>query len=228
MIARTVACLLVTMTSQQPSPREGPVVIDHLILGINDLERGIADFERMTGVRPVFGGVHPRRGTQNALASLGDGSYIEVIAPDPKQSVASPMVTELKTLTSLTPIGWAVGATNLFGVQARLQGREIQYGGVQPGSRALPDGSTLQWSTFNITQPAHQWLPFFIRWADPAKQPSLTTPRGCSLESLSVEDPNPDPLTHVFSTIGLKVPLKKSAASRMTIVLKCPKGRVSF
>ncbi|HEX6324001.1 MAG TPA: VOC family protein [Vicinamibacterales bacterium] len=210
-----------------PAMQNG-VVIDHLILGIDDLDRGIADFEGMTGVRPVIGGVHPGRGTRNALVSLGEGVYLEIIAPDPKQSVESDMVRELKPLMTLTPVGWAVGTDDLFSLQAKLQAREIRHGAAMPGSRALPDGSRLQWSTTEVTLPQHNWMPFFIKWSDPAKHPSRTSPSGCSLTSAEIQDPNPDPLTHVFSAIRLKVPAKRGEASRMTIRLKCPKGRVTF
>ena len=204
------------------------VTIDHLILGINDLERGLAEFEEKTGVRPVMGGVHPGRGTWNALASLGDGVYLEIMAPDPKQSVASPMVDELKPLATLRPVGWAVGTGDMFALQAKLQAREIRHGAAMPGARNLPDGSRLQWTTLDVTLPEHPWLPFFIKWADPAKHPSTTTPRGCALTSLRIEDPNPGPLTHVFSAIGLKVAARKGRESRMKIELKCPRGTVAF
>ena len=46
--------------------------IDHVILGIDDLDRGVKAFEAATGVKPVYGGKHPG-GTHNALVSLGDG-----------------------------------------------------------------------------------------------------------------------------------------------------------
>ncbi|HUF22586.1 MAG TPA: VOC family protein [Vicinamibacterales bacterium] len=222
-----LALLLLAAQAAQPAPA-GVVVIDHLILGIADLDRGIAEFEAKTGVRPVFGGVHPGRGTQNALASLGGGAYIEILAPNPKEENPAQPIDGLKALTTLTPVGWAAGTTDMFALQARLQGREIRHGAAMPGSRALPDGSRLQWSTVGIQQPAHDWMPFFIRWADPAKHPSLTTPAGCRLESLLIEHPNPDPLTHVFSTVQLKVPVRTSDRSRMTIVLECPKGRVTW
>ncbi len=203
------------------------MTIDHLILGINDLERGVAEFERATGVRPAFGGVHPGRGTQNALASLGDGVYIEILAPDPKQPDAAG-ARELKEMAKLRPVGWALGTTDIFALQAALQGREIRHGAMMPGSRALPDGSRLQWSTLNVDLPQHAWLPFFIRWNDPAKHPSRTAPQGCALKSVQIQDPNPDPLTHVFSTVGVKVGLKKGEPSRMTIALQCPKGAATF
>jgi len=211
----------------RPPEGQDSVTIDHLILGISDLERGMGEFEAATGVRPVVGGVHPGRGTRNALASLGDTTYIEIIAPDPKQTVDSPMVAELKSIQSLKPVGWALAAQDVFAVQARLRAREIEHGAAMPGSRALPDGSRLRWSTFSVTRPAHAWLPFFIHWADADKQPARTSPRGCSLVSVQLRDPNPDPLTMVLRAAGNDTAVERGE-SRMTVTIDCPKGRVSF
>jgi len=38
---------------------ETPPMLDHILLGSNDLDEGIALVEKQTGVRAAFGGVHP-------------------------------------------------------------------------------------------------------------------------------------------------------------------------
>src|SRR4051794_18090039 len=78
--------------------------IDHVGLGIGDLDRGIAQVTELTGVKPARGGAHPGGGTHNALLSLGEGTYLEILAPVPGAKV-SQEVAELAEITGkATPI----------------------------------------------------------------------------------------------------------------------------
>ena len=98
-------------------------MLDHILLGCNDLQRGIDFVEQHTGVRAAFGGVHPGRGTQNALLSLGERRYLEIIAPDPHQS-GSPLIREDRDLHKISEprlVGWAAHPRNIEALATQLK-----------------------------------------------------------------------------------------------------------
>src|SRR5215203_6044686 len=120
--------------------------IDHLVLAALSLDEGNRRVTELTGVTPVFGGVHTGAGTHNALASLGPPSYLEVIAPDPDQpGVTSPLVPDgLEAGPRL--VSFAVGCDDLDAAVTALR-----HAGVADVSdpfamtRARPDGRTVSW-----------------------------------------------------------------------------------
>src|SRR2546421_11554199 len=114
-----------------------PALLDHIILGCKDLDRGIDLVEENTGVRPAMGGIHPGRGTRNALLSLGERRYLEIIAPDPKQDRIEPFaqkqVAQLTKLPSPRLINWAAHPGDLETFAARLREAGIVFDGPRPG-----------------------------------------------------------------------------------------------
>ena len=57
--------------------------LDHLAVCCARLDEGVAWVEATLGVTLQPGGQHARFGTHNRLLELGEGLYLEVIAPDP-------------------------------------------------------------------------------------------------------------------------------------------------
>ena len=90
--------------------------LDHILLGAKDLDHGIDWIQEHSGVRAIFGGVHPGRGTRNALLSLGQGCYLEIIALDPQQAsstASNDMANRLSSIQEPRLIGWAFFASPL-------------------------------------------------------------------------------------------------------------------
>ena len=205
-----------------------PALLDHILLGCNDLDRGIAFVEEHTGVRAAFGGVHPGRGTQNALISLAERTpqepnprrYLEIIAPDPKQSGVQQYAV-ISKLKEPRLIGWAAHRDDLDLFAARLRQNGIEFEGPQPGSRQRPDGKILHWKALRLKDDHGGLLPFFIEWSADTTHPSVDAPQGCHLETFELLTPDPDALAKAADQLGLGVAISKAAESQIRAVIRC-------
>lgn len=220
MVAIVAFSLFAGVGSAEPSAH-----IDHIILGVGDLDQGIETFERLTGVRPVYGGRHPV-GTHNALVSLGGRTYLEIIAVQPGASPPAHFA-DLSGLKELTPVGWAVSSNDLEDLRGRLLSAGLALTDPQEGSRVTPSGSTLRWQTFGLQEELYE-APFFIVWDAESPHPSSTSPTGCSLEGWTVAGPNQELLERLGSALELPLGTARAPAPAMSLTLTCPKGSVLF
>jgi hypothetical protein len=204
---------------------EVPTVLDHILLGSGDLDHGIEFVEKHTGVRAAFGGVHPGRGTRNALLSLGEKHYLEIIAPDPQQS-ALPDHYGLLKLSEPRLVGWAAHPGNLDQFSARLRVAGIAFNGPTPGSRKRPDGRLLQWKTLNLKDDNGGLLPFFIEWSPDTLHPSADAPGGCRVVHFSLSTPVPPELNRVCSRLALDVQVEKGENPHLYASIAGPDGKV--
>lgn len=204
-----------------------PDSLDHILLGCNDLQRGIDFVEQHTGVRAAFGGVHPGRGTQNALLSLGKLHYLEIIAPDPKQSEVK-QFDVIMTLIEPALIGWAAHVHNIEALATRLKAVDIAIDGPTAGSRARPDGRMLKWQAFGIGNARTGVVPFFIEWSADSPHPSIDAPSGCKLTNFSVSSPRPEDLEKEFKMLGLDVEVTRADKPQLHATIVGPKGRLQL
>ncbi|PYU73215.1 MAG: hypothetical protein DMG49_06455 [Acidobacteria bacterium] len=200
-----------------------PALLDHIILGCNDLDRGIELIEESLGVRPAIGGVHPGRGTCNALLSLGERRYLEIMAPDPtqKQIVRYP---QIRQMTDPRLIGWAVHPPDIAAVAKLLGENKLEFKGPDDGSRKRPDGRVLTWKTVSLADDRHGLLPFFIEWSADSVHPSKDAPARCRLEYFEIMSADPEELSLAFKRIGLNLPVQRSDKARLRALISGPKG----
>ncbi len=212
-----------TQATHAEDDNEVPALLDHIILGCNDLDHGIELVKESTGVRATLGGVHPGRGTRNALLSLGERRYLEIIAPDTSQG---PVVhfPQILGMTEPRLIGWAVHPPDIAATAKLLREIQIAFTGPDDGSRKRPDGAVLNWKTINLTDDRHGLLPFFIEWSADSVHPSKDAPAHCTLEYFQIMSADPDELSTTFKHMGLDLPVERSDKARLRALISGPKG----
>lgn len=183
---------------------EIPQMLDHILLGTKELDAGIEYVERHTGLRAAMGGVHPGRGTRNALLSLGERRYLEIIAPDPQQAEVKDAYG-LESLHVPRIVTWAAHVESAEEKARHLRAADIAFDGPNAGSRARPDGRVLKWRTLVLKDNHHGMLPFFIEWDAETVHPSVDAPTGCRLTRFQATSPDPAGLRKMYARVGLEV-----------------------
>jgi catechol 2,3-dioxygenase-like lactoylglutathione lyase family enzyme len=210
-----------------------PAALDHVIIGCSDLDGGIRFVEGHLGVRAAFGGVHPGLGTANALLSLGDRHYLEIMGPDPNAKDLAPEyaaeVAQLKALTSPRLVGWAVHRDDLDQFAQRLSVEGVATDGPTAGSRRRPDGKTLRWKTLALKSDPDNLLPFFIEWESSSIHPSQDAPAGCRIDSFAVAHPEPDAFRAQLKQLELTgLQVGPGAAPELRLRLASAKGTLTI
>jgi hypothetical protein len=230
-LALTGGALAVPPISWAADKEETPSLLDHILLGCNDLDHGIDFVFQHIGVLAMSGGVHPGRGTHNALLSLAEPTsreinprrYLEIIAPDPQQPGATD-IYGLQKLSEPRLVGWAARPRDIQALANRLAQAGVAAEGPTPGSRKRPDGQLLQWKTLNLKDNASGLLPFFIEWSADSPHPSVTAPRGCHLARFAVAGPDLDDLSNTFKRLGIDAPVERGEKAQLRARIMGPKG----
>lgn len=139
-----------------------PLVLDHVIVCVADLNEAARAFEERYGVVSVEGGRHQGHGTANRLIPLGD-DYLELLAVvAPKEAKTSALGTWAMHRAAVPGGGGVCLRTDdLTSVCQRL---DLQ---ATPMSRVTPDGVILDWRLAGMKQAFAYNLPFFIQWDVP-------------------------------------------------------------
>jgi hypothetical protein len=199
-----------------------PHDFDHMLLGVSDLDRAITWLEERSGVRAALGGVHPGRGTRNALLSLGPRRYLEIIAPDPAQSEsnmavpsAAALVAMLRALKEPSLVGWGAHTDDIASVAKKATVAGLKFDGPLDGSRVRPDGKTLRWKTLALENDFDGILPFFIEWSRDSVHPSQDAPDGCRVQSFSAKTSQANQVTLTARTLSVDLSVTAGNATQL-------------
>jgi hypothetical protein len=163
------------------------IEIDHIVLGVADLDVAADVLLDHHGLVALPGGRHAAWGTANRVVPLGS-TYLELVAVvDPVAAAGSAFGSWVADMAAgRSGWGWAVRTQDMDATAARL-GLEIV-----PGSRVTPTGAELRWRLAGVpTAGSDRTLPFFISWGEGTPLPGAARAdhrvRDAHLESITVE-----------------------------------------
>ena len=139
--------------------------IDHVMICVPDLGQGIEAYTRI-GFNIYPGGVHPGRGTHNAIAFHED-DYLELMSVrDRDEHVASAGGLDTRLLDFLARGGGfryvAVQSDDLAADVAAMRGRGVDVSDAVEGGRRTPAGQELRWKAAGLG-PRNPLPIFFIQ-----------------------------------------------------------------
>lgn len=203
-------------TNPGRSPSDG---IDHLVLAISDLDRGIEQLGELCRVAPVRGGEHGHAATENALLSMGSRAYLEVLAPVDGAQLP-PELQPLRGVPDLLPVAWAIASGNADITRRMLMSHGYGVSEPQPGSRVTDEGHTIRWRTFQLTAPRIDGAPFFIEWDRESPHPADTSPQGCPLQSIDLHTPQDEELRRLLRLLNVRGQVTRAEVFRMVLKLE--------
>lgn len=172
-------------------------------------------------------GQHPGRGTHNALLSLGERCYLEIISPDPEQD-GGPWAEGIPDTDQPTLFYWAIAVPDLAALSRQLPNKLTGGRSPKQGARTSPDLGEIRWSMLMPEQTVHRaQLPFLLDWGD-SRHPAEVAPRGCSIASVAVQSPHANELQRIFKAMDFAQPVSDADEPGLEVVLKTPNGDCRF
>lgn len=202
--------------------------LDHLTVAALTREQGVAHVQRRLGVVVPAGGAHPLMATHNCLMRLGEGVFLEIIAPDPSATPKRPrwfslddpaMLASLERSPRL--INWVVRVPDLAEALGAFDGVAGEAVRVTRGSLSWlisvpPDGS----------MPFDGAFPTLIEWPAGPHPASRMADLDCRIERLAIEHPDSARLGGMLDPIFSddRVAISRGAAIRLRATIRTPHG----
>lgn len=138
--------------------------IDHVTVAGKDLQAMTESLRKATGIMAEYGGPHSNHATEMALASFPDGSYLELIAIQPKADPAALAAHYWHKFMEADagPCAWAIRPTHFDAEVERLRRSGVAVTGPNRAGRKRPDGVELDWATAQVGPTNGGFFPFLI------------------------------------------------------------------
>ncbi len=213
---RLVCCTFVAMAGlAQNFP------IDHVTVAGRDVKAMTEALRKATGITAEYGGPHSNHATEMALASFPDGSYLELIAIQPKADPAALAAHYWHKFLEADagPCAWAVRPVDVSAEVERLRGTGVSVTDPRRAGRKRPDGVELDWETAQVGPTNGGFFPFLIHdftprdnRAFPSGKPTTTEFAGIAKVVVAVHNLD-EAVARYRQTYGLPAPQQRDDAA---------------
>jgi len=202
--------------------------LDHIVIAAPDFDEALKEFENMTGIKPSVVGSLRGLGTKSARVGLDKNAYIEIVAPDPKNSgpIGAALARDLEEGT-LIPYHYAIRSSEVEEMKDNYVPNEL---GWHPDHismfGAAADGIPKKWEMLYMY--GHKiggCVPFYIDWGE-CDHPSATIPEVGSLKSLIVRAPAGHKVHELLSAVsGIII---EEGEPMLEFAFGSPEGTITF
>ncbi len=138
--------------------------IDHVTVAGKDVKGMTEALRKTTRITAEYGGPHSNHATEMALASFPDGSYLELIAIQPKADPAALAAHYWHKFMEADagPCAWAIRPADFTAEVPRLRKAGVEVTDPRRAGRKRPDGIELDWETAQVGPTNGGFFPFMI------------------------------------------------------------------
>ncbi len=135
--------------------------LDHIIIGVHDLEQATMIFAEKLGLLASGGGIHPTGGTANRIIVIGD-TYLELITVNKPAEAQQSILDRLANGDGY--LNFVLTCDDIEADSEAMRQRGVAIIGPNPGELKASDGRSRAWSRTDIEQPdLTQHYPFLIQ-----------------------------------------------------------------
>lgn len=135
--------------------------LDHIIIGVHNLEEAARVFGDKLGLVPSGGGIHPTGGTANRIIVIGD-TYLELLAIDRPDEAQESLRRRLEQGPGY--LNFVLASDDIEADSQAIRQRGVALNGPVAGSLRSADGRERRWMRTDIERPEMvQRYPFIIQ-----------------------------------------------------------------
>ena len=205
-------------------PRAHGFALDHIALGVPDMQRALEQIARDTGAEPYATEPEPGQWYWSGALALGPDAFLEILGPNPQHRGFQPVKELISSYSSPRLLFWYV-ATDDFG---RFTERVEAAGAPMERVERVDferDGVRTDYTRGVIGPGFVTQRPCVIEWR--SHEERIGVDRRCQLTCLRLRHPEAAAMNELFARVGIDQAVEEGP-SWIALELATPKGRVVY